>query len=112
MQICKGGIIMRKDREKLVSEWLERLQQQSNSGKSIAEWCQEQAISYHTFLYWRKQLRPVKTKTPMECSFVELPKETSEKTWIEITLEGAKIQITKNFDRGALLFCLKVLGGH
>jgi hypothetical protein len=103
---------MKKDREKLVAEWLERIQKQSDSGKNITAWCKEQAISYHTFLYWRKRFMPVKIKAPVESnSFVELPKETAE-TWIEITLEGAKIEITKNFDRGALLFCLKVLGGH
>lgn len=101
---------MKKDREKLASEWLEKLQRQSESGKSIAAWCREQSISYSTFLYWHKKLKQTKAPSHHNC-FVELSEETSE-TWIKIILEGVKIEITKNFDRGALLFCLKVLGGH
>jgi hypothetical protein len=94
------------------NKWKEMLQEWHLSGLSGAAWCKQKEISYVQFLYWRKRLElsllPKQTKS---MSFIELPEESTE-TWIDISLEGAKISITKNFDRGALLFCLKVFGGH
>lgn len=86
-------------------KWSELIQNQKSSSKSAREWCRDQGISYQSFLNWRKRLSQKEETNP---SFVEVVEEI----WIEIHLEGATIKITKNFDRGALLFCLRLLGGH
>ena len=93
-------------RANLKQKWSEIIEQQKSSGKSVLEWCRIQNICYQSFLNWRKRLSQSEEKNP---SFIEMIEES---TWIEIHLEGAKIKITKNFDRGALLFCLRLLGGH
>jgi hypothetical protein len=94
------------------NKWKEMLQEWHFSGLSGAAWCKEKGVAYIQFLYWRKRLEPRSLpEQPKPSPFIELPEESTD-TWIEISLEGAKIKISKNFDRGALLFCLKVLGGH
>ena len=79
-----------------------------NSG--AAAWCREEGISYSTFQYWRKFFNKQKSQADKN-SFVEIPYDSFQ-GWIEILLRGAKLTISKDFDRGALLFCLKLLGGH
>jgi hypothetical protein len=87
-------------------KWSEIIENQKSSSKTAREWCKDQEISYQSFIHWRKRLSQCEEKkTP----FIEMAEES---TWIEIHLEGATIRITKNFDRGALLFCLRLLGGH
>lgn len=103
---------MRKSRAEIVLEWSEKIQRQAASGKAIAGWCREESISYNTFMYWRTRLRK---PTPLQdqvkrSSFIECPQACEP--WIEITLEGAKLTLSKNFDRASLLFCLRVFGGH
>ena len=102
---------MRKNNSKLVQEWMEKINQQILSGKSIAAWCKEQAIPYHRFLYWHKRLQKPLPNLNIRSSFVELPEDSSQ-VWIEIILQGAKLMISRDFDRASLLFCLKVFGGH
>ena len=79
--------------------------------KSIAAWCKEQAVPYHCFLYWRKRLQKSLPDSVKRSSFLELPEDSSQ-VWIEIILQGAKLMISKDFDRASLLFCLKIFGGH
>jgi hypothetical protein len=93
------------------NKWKEMLQEWHLSGLSGAAWCKEKGVAYIQFLYWRRRLEPSSSPKPKFNPFIELEEESND-TWIEISLEGAHIRISKNFDRGALLFCLKVLGGH
>lgn len=102
---------MKKINSEAALEWSEKLKQQLLSNKSAASWCKEQGISYSTFQYWRKRFNKQNAPSVSKSSFTELPEEPFQ-GWIEILLPGAKLSISKNFDRGALLFCLKLLGGH
>jgi hypothetical protein len=103
---------MKKGHAELVQEWSEKIQKQIASGKSVAAWCREESIPYNTFLYWHKRLQ--KTNSPEDqvkrSSFVECPQDSE--VWIEILLEGAKLTLSRNFNRASLLFCLRVFGGH
>lgn len=93
------------------NNWKQALQEWRSSSLSGAAWCKEKGIPYAQFLYWRRRLELNIFPKPKPPSFVELAEEPTD-TWIEISLEGAKIKISKNFDRGALLFCLRIFGGH
>lgn len=95
-----------------VIEWSEKVRQQAASGKTAATWCKENSISYQSFIYWRKRLS---LSAPSQeflrrSSFVELP-QSNAKTWMEISVSGVKLTISKDFDREALLHCMQMLGG-
>jgi hypothetical protein len=102
---------MRKSNPELIQEWSEKIQKQTASGKSIAAWCREESISYNTFLYWHKRLQTNSSQDQVKrSSFIECPQDSD--VWIEIILEGAKLTLSKNFNRASLLFCLRVFGAH
>lgn len=86
-------------------QWSERIEQQRASGKSAAQWCREQDICYRSFLNRRKRLSQVMKNS----SFVEIFEETSEPTWMEITISGAKLILAKKFNRDSLMRLLQVL---
>ena len=102
---------MKKNTPNKALEWSEKLKHQLLSGKNAASWCKEQGISYNTFQYWRSRFNKQNHQKTPGSPFVEIPQESFQ-GWIEILLPGARLTISKDFDRGALLFCLKVLGGH
>jgi hypothetical protein len=103
---------MKKCSTELVREWTEKIQKQMESGKSIAAWCLEESIPYKKFLYWAKRVKqPIASHDQIKrTSFIECSSDSQP--WLEIHLEGAKLTLSKNFDRAALLFCLRVFGGH
>lgn len=95
-----------------VIEWSEKVRRQAASGKSAATWCKEHSIAYQSFIYWRKRLSPSSPSLePLNrSSFLELP-QSEPKTWMEISVPGVKLAISKDFDREALLRCMQMLGG-
>lgn len=103
---------MKKDRSQVVLEWSKKIHKQMASGKSIAAWCREEGISYSTFLYWSKRIqKPISLEEQIKrSSFIECPQDSE--VWIDIILEGAKLTLSRNFNRASLLFCLKLFGGH
>ena len=103
---------MKKNHAELVQEWSEKINKQAASGKSIAVWCKEESIPYDSFMHWFKLLRKTLSSQDQvkHSSFTERPQDPE--AWIEVHLEGAKLILSKNFDRASLLFCLKVFGGH
>lgn len=91
-------------------QWSEKIKSQMLSGKNAVQWCREQDIPYSTFAYWRKRLQKNNPSQNSKSSqFIELPQESST-AWVEITLPGAKIIISKEVNLDALLFCLQLLG--
>lgn len=89
------------------TEWLEKITQQKNSGKSASQWCRENGFSYQTFLSWRKRLcfLEIEKQSP----FIELFENSSEPTWMEITIHGAKLVLAKKFNRETLIRLIEVL---
>ena len=100
---------MKKNHVELVLEWSEKIHKKA-SGKSIAAWCREEGVSYTVFLYWHKRLQEQKPSQieVKRSSFLECPHDSD--VWVEIILEGAKLTLSKNFDRASLLFYLKLFG--
>lgn len=103
---------MKKSHAEFVREWSEKIRKQAESGKSIAAWCRDESVLYQNFLYWNKRItQPVSSKDQIQrSSFIECSADSQP--WLEIHLEGAKLTLSKNFDRASLLFCLRVFGGH
>ena len=94
-----------------VIEWSEKVRQQAASGKTAATLCKEHSIAYQSFIYWRKRLNQPSLNMPLNrSSFVEL-KQAPAQSWMEISLPGVKITISKDFDKESLLRCAKLLGG-
>lgn len=95
---------MKKKSEK---QWSEKIKQHHSSGKSARLWCQEQGLSYQSFLSWRKRLPAV--DITKGSPFVEIFEDTSESTWMEISTKGAKLILAKKFNRESLTRLLQVL---
>jgi hypothetical protein len=86
--------------------WEQKIQQQKQSGLSVARWCQENQVSYNTFAYWKRRLVRV---APLERkSFVELA-ENSSKSGIQLECDGIRVNIEKGFDSSTLARCLQAL---
>jgi hypothetical protein len=91
-------------------EWLEKIKQQAVSGKSAAEWCREQSVSYQTFICCRKRLSQKKeTETS---SFIEISDDydSNSPTWMEITMRGVGLTLAKNYNRELLRRFLESFG--
>jgi hypothetical protein len=102
---------MKKENTESLLEWSEKIKNQAASGQSIAAWCQDHDIAYHTFLYWRKRLQqsfPSTENPSKRSSFLELAKDPPQ-AWLEINLPGVRLEISKGFDRSAVLCFLQIL---
>jgi len=91
----------------IIKQWFEKIEQQKASGKKAAAWCRENGIPYQKFLTWRKRLCTNKDLT--RASFFEA--EDQNKAWMEITMYGSKLTLTKKFNREAMSHLLEVLKG-
>jgi hypothetical protein len=96
---------MRKDPSERLLEWSEKIKKQKLSNKSEGAWCQEQGISYNTFQYWKKRINKRNPEGPKKSEFLEIV----DNSWIEISLRGVKLVITKDFDRNGLMYFLSLL---
>lgn len=89
--------------------WKKKIEAWQASGKTITVWCQENKISYVSFLSWRKRLgysfKGQQQKTP----FVELPEDRQATETIELLFKGITLRLSNQFDPSALLRCLDVL---
>jgi hypothetical protein len=97
---------MRKSSEEHVLEWSERIKNQKLSNQNRKDWCREQGISYNTFQYWYYKLNEKASKNPDKIPFLEIPEEYP---WIEVSFRGAKIILSKDFDRSAFLCLVRLL---
>lgn len=89
-----------------VKKWTKLIKEQETSGKSVASWCREHQISYSEFMYHVKRLPLVKiSKGP----FIEQHEDTLNQTWIEITTIGARLTLSRKFNKQALIRLLETL---
>ena len=94
--------------EEIQNQWKEKIQNQRQSGLSMASWCKKNDISITTFYYWRDKLLP---KSVNRATFVELQdtQEAPEASGITIECQNFLIRLNKQFDPTTLQNCLKVL---
>ena len=87
--------------------WSERIEVHQASGKNAKIWCQENQVSYKSFLKWRSRLSSLEIKKgPL---LIEIFEDSSEHTWMEITTKGAKLILARNFNRTSLIRLIEVL---
>lgn len=87
-------------------DWATLIRQQAISGKTASAWCQEQQIDYKNFLRHRKRLLKVEIDSG---PFTELHEDTSEPTWLEISICGAKLILAKKFNKFVLTKIVELL---
>ena len=92
----------------IAKQWSEKIEQQKASGKSASAWCRENDIPYQSFLKWRKRLAV--DEDFIRSSFVE-PIDVQDEKWMEITMHGSKLTLTKKFNRESMAHLLEVLKG-
>jgi hypothetical protein len=88
------------------TNWPARLADWRRSGLSIAAWCRDNAVSYHTFLYWRKRLDDRRTDTPG--TFLQLCSPAAPEP-IALECNGVFVHVPVGFDPGLLREILALL---
>ena len=83
-------------------EWIERVHQWRQSGKSARAWCVEQRVAYHRLLYWKDRLF-------LEERFVEVADRSDGDAGISIDLKSLQIQLSRQFDPPTLQRLLQLL---
>jgi len=99
-----------KERDKVRAEqWAKTIQEWTKSGKSASSWCREQSLSYATFNYWKKRFLSNQSKNqPVHKPCKELPEGWSIPDWLQMNFRGGKLSLAKDYDRTALLMCLRL----
>ena len=88
--------------------WQQKISEQKQSGKSMAEWCSQNNIGLSTFTAWKAKLKKKQVQKPF-ADFIEIPQEFSTKAGIEIEIQGIAIHLHKDFDPQTLYKCVSVL---
>ena len=87
--------------------WPAMLADWRGSGLSIAAWCRNNAVSYHTFLYWRKRLAARSHDTG---TFLQLCPPADPEP-IALECNGVFVHVSVGFDSGLLKDILVLLKG-
>jgi hypothetical protein len=127
----------RKVNQVLRDEWRKRIQQQPQSGLTVAEFCQREGVSAATFYAWKRKLQTKRssrakkaprrqkegvrthrqgessaTQSIADVPFVQLPLSVpAASPWIEVVLaEGTVVRLPQQ-NLAALQTVLRTLGG-
>lgn len=95
-------------------EWVRRITQWQQSGKSARAWCQENKVTYITFLGWRNRLQLKSSPLPHPTSlspsqFIELKEKPSISSGVSIECSGVLIHLSAEFNDLTLKKCLHAL---
>lgn len=82
---------------KTQEQWMAILEKQAGSNKSVKRWCEEENVSYQSFLQWKKKCQ--------QPAFVELVDEIV----FELHVNTLKVSFTKIEDLKHLAVSLKGL---
>jgi hypothetical protein len=88
-------------------DWPAKLADWRRSGLSIAAWCRNNAVSYHTFLYWRKRLDD---RRPDTGTFLQLCPPADPEP-IALECNGVFVHVPVGFDPRLLRDILALLKG-
>jgi hypothetical protein len=94
--------------------WKDQLEKWKGGGLTQAQYCRENNLSVHCFLYWRKRILPAK---PPQVSLVELPIPRPVSgplpphgVAISLVVDGHyRIEIDKGFDPATLDQVIRIL---
>jgi putative transposase len=101
-----------------LSQWMNVIREQQNSGQSIKEFCQDRGISRNSYFYWRRKLREAAC---MELSKIESGNVDIPKGWVklsqsqevqsalDIEVSGCRITVNENTDLELLKRVCRIL---
>ena len=89
------------------TDWPANLADWRRSGLSIAAWCRDNAVNYHTFLYWRKR---VADRRPDTGTFLQLCAPADPEP-IALECNGVFVHVPVGFHPGLLRDILALLKG-
>ena len=112
-----GGFILRSTtKDQLL--WEQRIDERTESGISVSEWCKNNEISKGTYHYWNHKLSK-KQKPNNEMSFAEITPilSTSEEAIpnldklnvFQISFKNIQVTVPSNFNQASLAGLMKVL---
>ena len=90
------------------ANWPARVADWRRSGLSVAAWCRNHAVSYHTFLYWRKRLDE---RHPESAGIFLQLSAPAEPEPIALECNGVFVHVPAGFDPGLLREILALLKG-
>jgi len=94
--------------------WKEKINNQIQSGLSIADWCRQNNVVPHTFYYWRDKLFPKATINRTDFREISEGKKNnvhSQKSGVSLQFQECVILLDQQFNEGTLRRCIKVLKG-
>lgn len=97
---------MKQNSSERLLEWSEKIKNQKLSRLSEKAWCKEQGISHNTFQYWKKRVYPRNQTQSKKKQFIEIPED---RPWIEMSLQGVKLILYKDFDRTGLMSLISLM---
>lgn len=95
-------------------EWEKIIEEFSKSGKSQAQWCRDNNLTFKVFNYWYRKLKgssktaSKKSENPINWMPVKL--ETPPSSKLNIKIGKAVIEIDNGYDENLLLSVIKTLG--
>lgn len=97
-------------------EWIARITQWQQSGKSARAWYQENKVVYTTFLGRFKRLQPnsnspTHPKALSSLQFIELKEKPATVSGVSIECSGVLIHLSVEFNSPTLKKCLDALRG-
>ena len=84
--------------------WSVKIALWQNSGLSLAAWCRENSVSYHSAVHWRRRLTGI--IRPDQGMFVELALPPAP---LSLECNGVLVHVTRGFDSTLLADVLAVL---
>ena len=87
-------------------KWTDRITAWQQSGLTVAAWCRNNCVSYHSFLYWRKRLQGEKVREGG--NFIKLS-VAATRSPISLECNGITVHVSAGFDPTLLRNLLSLL---
>lgn len=99
--------------------WEQRINEISNSGMTIKEWCEKNGISKHKYSYWKHKIITLKEKPVEEFKFAEITPAVSESDNLlsssnkyddfKLSYKEMEVTVPSNFNKNSLAELMTVL---
>ncbi|BES63915.1 hypothetical protein SANA_03540 [Gottschalkiaceae bacterium SANA] len=101
------------DRELNKQKWQEIIEHQRSSGLSQKQWCEENQVNLHSFRYWVRRLKGIKTETDeVRCVSLDSTRNAPAADIVKITIGRASAEVRKQTDKHLLAEVLGILMAH
>lgn len=91
--------------------WKDKIAQWRTSGKSMAEFCRHEDISYWTFREWKQRLSKQSETKLVKLDTRKIPSADNSSAPIEIRLNGFMIAVPLRYEEAHLIRLINTLRG-